>query len=345
MNKKMLLIGGLLAAVLFVGGVAWWHHDSSLAEQADAAIVLQGNVDIRQVSLAFNASERIASLAVSEGDHVKAGQLLGLLDLRSAKARFDQAEAQVEVNGQALARLRAGSRPEEVAQAQANVAAAQADADLAHQQVLRLERVRDATASKGISQQDLDDALSRDKVAASRLQAARQSAEIVIKGPRKEDIAQALGQLDVARAQRALIGRELAESELHSPIDAVVRARLLEPGDMASPQRPVYTLAITQPKWVRAYLREADLSRVQPGMAAQVSTDSDPKHPIAGKVGYISSVAEFTPKTVQTQELRTSLVYELRVLVDDPQDRLRLGMPATVRLNVAPVSTNARATP
>jgi HlyD family secretion protein len=344
MNKKLLLTGGLIAAVLAIGG-AWWQRDSSRAEQTDTALVLQGNVDIRQVSLAFNASERIASLAVNEGDHVKAGQLLGLLDLRTAKARFDQADAQVEVSGQALARLRAGSRPEEIAQAQANVAAAQADSDLAHQQVLRLQRVRDATANKGISQQDLDDALSRDKVDASRLQAARQSAEIVIKGPRKEDIAQALGQLDAARAQRALIGRELAESELHSPTDAVVRARLLEPGDMASPQRPVYTLAITQPKWVRTYLREADLARVRPGMTAQVTTDSDPRHPIAGKVGYISSVAEFTPKTVETPELRTSLVYELRVLVDDPQDTLRLGMPATVRLDTARAPAHDRAAP
>ncbi len=345
MNTKTLLIGGSIAAALAVGAATWWKQDRSLAEQADAGIVLQGNVDIRQVSLAFNANERIASLSVNEGDHVKAGQILGLLDLRTAQARLAQADALVEVNAQALARLRAGSRPEEIAQAQANVAAAQADADLAHQQLLRLEQVRDATASKGISRQDLDDALSRDKITALRLQSARQSAAIVIKGPRKEDIAQSLGQFEAARAQRALIGRELAESELRSPTDAVVRARLLEPGDMASPQRPVYTLAITQPKWVRAYLREADLARVRPGMAARVSTDSDPQHPMAGKVGYISSVAEFTPKTVETQELRTSLVYELRVLVDDPKDTLRLGMPATVRLEAPPVSAKARATP
>jgi HlyD family secretion protein len=111
----------------------------------------------------------------------------------------------------------------------------------------------------------------------------------------------------------------------------VVRARLLEPGDMASPQRPVFTLAITDPKWVRAYVTGADLGRVQPGMAATLVIDSDPQ-PLAGKVGFMSSVAEFTPKTVQTEELRTSLVYEIRVLADDPQDRLRLGMPVTVKL-------------
>jgi HlyD family secretion protein len=103
---------------------------------------------------------------------------------------------------------------------------------------------------------------------------------------------------------------------------------------MASPQRPVFTLAITDPKWVRAYVTEADLGRVRPGMAATLHTDSHPNQPLAGRVGYISSVAEFTPKTVQTEELRSSLVYEIRVLADDPEDRLRLGMPVTVRISL-----------
>jgi HlyD family secretion protein len=106
----------------------------------------------------------------------------------------------------------------------------------------------------------------------------------------------------------------------------------MEPGDMASPQRPVYTLAITDPKWVRAYVTEVDLGRIKPGMSATLVTDSHPDQPLKGKVGYISSVAEFTPKTVQTEELRSSLVYEIRVLADDADDRLRLGMPVTVRL-------------
>jgi HlyD family secretion protein len=138
------------------------------------------------------------------------------------------------------------------------------------------------------------------------------------------------------RAEEALIRRQIEESELRAPIDAVVRARLLEPGDMASPQRPVYTLAITEPKWVRAYVAEPQLGRLRPGMAATVTTDSEPARAIPARLGYISSVAEFTPKTVQTPELRTSLVYEVRAMVDDPQDRLRLGMPATVHLQLAP---------
>jgi HlyD family secretion protein len=113
-------------------------------------------------------------------------------------------------------------------------------------------------------------------------------------------------------------------------VDAVVRSRLMEPGDMATPQRPVFALALTDPKWVRVYVNEADLGKVRPGLAARVVTDSQPDRPIDGKVGYISSVAEFTPKSVQTEELRTSLVYEVRVLVADTGNVLRLGQPATV---------------
>ena len=101
---------------------------------------------------------------------------------------------------------------------------------------------------------------------------------------------------------------------------------------MAAPQRPVFALALTHPKWIRVYVSEPELGRIRPGMAARVFTDAHPGEPIAGTVGYISSVAEFTPKTVQTQEQRTSLVYETRIRVEDPDDVLRLGQPATVHL-------------
>ncbi|HXL16648.1 MAG TPA: HlyD family efflux transporter periplasmic adaptor subunit, partial [Streptosporangiaceae bacterium] len=123
-------------------------------------------------------------------------------------------------------------------------------------------------------------------------------------------------------------------AQLVAPMDAVVRTRLLEPGEMASPQKPVFSLAITDPKWVRAYVSEPDLGKVHPGMAAFVAVDSFPDQRFEGWVGFISPVAEFTPKAVQTEELRTSLVYEVRVFVKDPSDALRLGMPATVYLRL-----------
>src|SRR5262249_46207556 len=116
------------------------------------------------------------------------------------------------------------------------------------------------------------------------------------------------------------------------PVDAVVRTRILEPGEMASPQKPVLLLAVIDPKWIRAYVTETDLGKVKAGMSAKVAVDSFPDRQFSGWVGFISPVAEFTPKTVQTTELRTSLVYEVRVFVKDPDNELHLGMPATVYL-------------
>ena len=332
MNKKR--IAAAVLAVAAIGAAAFWYFDDKPAK--GDALVLYGNVDLRQVSLAFNASERIGKLMVQEGEHVKAGQLLGELDTRAVVLRLAQAQAQSRVREQALQRLQAGSRPEEVAQARAAVAAAQADAELAQQQLARLQAVRQDTAGRAVSQQDVDNALARSKVAQAQLDNARKAQQLVVLGPRSEDIAQAKAQLEAARAEAALLQHQLGEAQLKAPLDAVVRSRLMEPGDMASPQRPVYTLAITDPKWVRAYVNEVDLGRIQPGMAAAVSTDSHPGQALPGRIGYISSVAEFTPKTVQTEDLRTTLVYEVRILVDDKPDRLRLGMPATVRIALRP---------
>ncbi|KQW55352.1 HlyD family efflux transporter periplasmic adaptor subunit [Variovorax sp. Root411] len=331
MNRKPLIAIAAVAVIAAAGG--WWyaHRTATPSDQ----LVLYGNVDLRQVSLAFNGNERVAELAVREGDRVHAGQILGRLDTRSLVLRVAQSQARIGVQEQALLRLKTGSRPEEVAQAGAQVAAAQADAELALQQFARLQAIGATTAGRAVSQQDLDSAQARRKVALAQLDNARKAQQLVVTGPRKEDIGQAQAQLESARAELALMNHQLTEAELKAPIDAVVRARLLEPGDMASPQRPAFTLAITDPKWVRAYVAEPDLGRVRAGQEARVSTDSQPGEAIAGKVGYISSVAEFTPKTVQTEELRSSLVYEIRVMVDDKEDRLRLGMPATVRLQLS----------
>lgn len=324
----------IAAMVLLLGAAAlawaWWQRDA--AGENTRTLLLYGNVDQRQVSLAFNTAERIAELTVREGDKVVPGQVLGRLDTRTPRLRVAQADAQIAVAAQALARLKAGTRPEEIAQARAALAAAAADAEFAAQQLARLQAARDDTAGRAVAQQDLDSAAAKRKVALAQRDSAGKALALAIAGPRREDIAQAEAQLAAARADKALAERQVEESELKAPIAAVVRARLLEPGDLASPQRPVFTLAITQPKWVRAFVPEPPLSQIRPGMAAQVSTDSAPDKPLSGRIGFIASVAEFTPKSVQTEELRTSLVYEVRIEVDDPQDTLRLGMPATVHI-------------
>lgn len=126
--------------------------------------------------------------------------------------------------------------------------------------------------------------------------------------------------------------KALADASLYAPDNAIIQERILEPGDMASPQRPVYTLALTDPLWVRAYVQGPDLGKLKPGMRAEVSTDSYPGKRYRAWVGYISPTAEFTPKSVETTEVRSSLVYQVRIFVCSPQNELRLGMPATVTI-------------
>ena len=342
--KKRVAILAVLLLLIVAGFLVWrWAH--SKHAPADT-ITLYGNVDIRQVQLAFNDSERIDKLLVDEGSAIHAGELIAQLVQQRFLDAVAQDKATMAAQQQVVARLLAGSRPEEIAQARADVAAAQADVVAAQANVTNAELLyrRQQTLAKQqyVSLQIRDDAERSYQAEQANLAAKKQALvakeqvlRLAVIGPRKEDIAQAQAMLDADEAQVALLDRELADAQLRAPLDAVVRSRIAEPGDMASPQKTAFTLAITNPKWVRAYVSETDLGRVRPGLPATVEVDSFPGKRFQGWVGFISPVAEFTPKTVETQELRTSLVYEIRVFVKDPGDLLRLGMPATVYLSPA----------
>lgn len=324
---RWLLLSALALAAFALGG--WWYAGRRSGPQP---IVLYGNVDLREVELAFNDSGRIESVAVQEGDPVHRGEVLARLDTSRLRPLLAQAEARAAAERAVLERLRHGSRPEEIAQARANWDLARAQQQQALVQYARVLRVFHRSAGRAVSRQDVTDAQATAAVATARTRVAREALHLALLGPRREDIAQAAALLAADRAQVALLRRELADAQLRAPLAAVVRSREAEPGDMASPQRTVLTLAITNPKWVRAYIPESDLVRVRPGMSATVAVDGFPHRRFSGWVGFISSEAEFTPKTVETADLRTSLVYEIRVFVRDPRNALRLGMPATVYL-------------
>jgi HlyD family secretion protein len=317
----------VLLTVLAVGLGLWWFLSR---RQATGALVLYGNVDLRQIDLPFNDSERVAEVLVQEGDHVKAGQVLARLDTTRLVPQVAKAEAQVAAQQQALLRLQHGNRPEEIAEARANVNAAMADAANALAQYRRVQSLSEQSSGRAVSRQDLDAAKQAADSAQARLEVNQKALALEQIGPRREDIEQASAQLRAYQADLALAQQNLANAELHAPLDTVVRSRLLEPGDMSSPQQPAFTLAIVDPKWVRAYVDEPDLGRIHEGMCASVTVDSFPSQQFSGWVGFISPLAEFTPKTVETTQLRSSLVYEVRVFVQDPNDALRLGMPATV---------------
>ena len=326
MNKAKRI--GILVIVLCAAAAAAWRYAPFSGPDA---LVLYGNVDQRQVALAFIDAERVAEVLVEEGAVVEPGQVLARLETRRLRDRIAVLEAQVKSADAALTRLKNGTRPEEIDQARAAVASAKAERAFAEQQYARYSGIWSQTRGAAVSKQEVEETRLRLNVAEAKLHQEEEGLRLAEIGPRWEDITEAEARLLETRRNLEETQKRLEDAELKSPGKSVVRSRLLEPGDMASPGKAVFSLAILSPKWVRAYVSEVALGHVKPGMAAMVFTDSHPDAGIPGRVGFISSVAEFTPKTVQTEDLRTSLVYEIRIYVDDPEDRLRLGMPATVR--------------
>ncbi|QXB46775.1 HlyD family efflux transporter periplasmic adaptor subunit [Acinetobacter seifertii] len=329
MNKKVIAIVLVILALVIISFWVWKYNNKN---QKDSDLSLYGNVDIRQVSLAFEQSGRIEKLLVQEGDKVKAGQVLATLNTNSLEIQAKQAQAQLKAQQEAIVKQQVGARPEEISQAQAQLASTQADLDKANKNLQRLQILVSSTDGRAISQQELDYAKSNQHSAEAAVRERQANLELIIKGARKEDREATKAQYEVTKANLDLINYNLTQAELKSPVNAVIRARLQEVGDMTTAQKAVYTLALTDPKWIRIYANEKDLSSIHMGGTAQVIRDAYPNQPINGKIGYISSVAEFTPKTVQTDEIRTTLVYEVRVYVNDPNDQLKMGQPVTVKV-------------
>lgn len=339
MKRKILLVLVVAAALGAVGATAWYftHHRAA----GDHELTLYGNVDIRQVELAFNGSERIATMLAREGEPVSKGQLLAKLDTVRLASNVDLQQAQLASQQQVVARMVAGSRPEEISKAQADVEAARVAADNAAQ---TYRRQQDLVARHFVAQQQADDARAAADAAQARSQSLQETLKLAQLGPRKEDIAAARALLRANQAALDVARKALADASLYAPDNGIIQDRILEPGDMASPQRPVYTLALADPVWVRAYVQGPDLGKIEPGMRADVSTDSFPGKSYRAWVGYISPTAEFTPKSVETTEVRSSLVYQVRIFVCNPQGELRMGMPATVTIHLGehPAADNSR---
>lgn len=324
-TKARLLIPALL--ILAVSGAGAWWYTQRPAE--NKLLTLYGNIDFRQASVPFNGSERIAEVLVEEGALVRKGQVLARLDTSRLLPQLMQTEATMAAQKAVVERLLNGTRKEEIAQARANLESSKADAVNAAAQYARRKALGPIAA---VSQQDIDQAKAAAGVAVAKVDVAQNALKLAVIGPRSEDIAQAKAQLRGYESQVVLLRQQLADAELHAPFDAIVQSRLMEPGEMASPTKPVFSLATVGTKWVRAYIPEPGLGHVHHGVRAEIRIDSMPDRPLDGWVGFISPVAEFTPKTVQTEDLRTNLVYEIRILVNDADNVLRLGMPATVKI-------------
>lgn len=323
--NRSLVVGG--AALLLL--VAWLAY-AALRPNDNAALVLQGNVDVRQVNLGFKVGGRIAEMIVDEGDRVEAGRTIASLDKSYFADEVRLAQARVATQAAILSKLENGTRPEEIAQARAAVADREAALALAEATLQRQETL----ASRDIaSHQRHDEATATASQAKAALESARETLKLAELGPRREDIDAAKAQLEAEKAALIQAERRLADASLIAPSAGTVLTRVREPGAIVGAGETVYAVTIVSPVWVRTYVGEPDLGRIRPGMKVKILTDGGKAY--SGQVGFISPVAEFTPKTVETRELRTSLVYRIRIVVEGETGGLLQGMPVTVTIEEA----------
>ncbi len=324
-KKKVLLLTVLAAAIL--GWQGWTYWQTHFGSEAHA-LTLYGNVDVRQVELSFRVSGRIERMNREEGDSVKAGDLLALLDKKPYEDEWQLAQAQLAEAQATLSKLQKGNRSEEMAQAQALVSQRQATFDHAQ---LEFNRQEALYSDKVISKRERDEAKARYDEARAALESAREASRLSSAGFRDEDIAGGIAAVQAANARLEQAKTRLNDTALHAPADGMILTRVSEPGAVVAAGQTVYALCLHTPVWVRAYVDEPELGRVRPGMKALIYTDSEPNKPYTGQIGFISPEAEFTPKAVETPALRTALVYRLRIIADNPGG-LRQGMPVTVKL-------------
>ncbi len=352
MKARLLIL--VLLLVLGLGGYALWRGGT--AAEAGAPLRLSGHVDIRSVNLSFRVGGRLASVAVDEGATVKAGEELAMLDaepftlaLRQAESNVESARRAVPMAEKAAESLkatlelrRAGYRQEQIEQARATLEAQQvllANAQREYERQKKLvEKGAVSLTSFDAAQKNYDSQRALVEVAEARV------AELTA-GFRPEEIAQAEAQyeaalaavgqmqakLAVAEAVREQAALNLRDTVLLAPASGIIMTRALEPGSMVAAGAPVLVLSLREPVWVRAYVDEPFLDRVHPGQKVRVQTDGG--RSCEGTIGFISPQAEFTPKTVETADIRTTLVYRLRIVVEgEGVSLLNQGAPVTVEI-------------
>jgi len=294
--------------------------------------VLYGNVDIRQVDLGFRVSGRLEKMVFEEGDLVKTGDVVAVLnkapyiaDLATAQGQLAQAEAN-------YAKLKHGNRYQEIEEARATVNERQAALEIAE---ITFKRTSQQFKAGSSSQQEYDNATAQKAEAEALLKNAQEALSLEVEGFRIEDIDAGRAAVETAKGQLESAKVNLEDTEIHAPSDGIVLTRVREPGAIVAPQSIVYTITLHKPVWIRAYISETNLGRIKPGMEVLVFNDAHPDNPFKGQIGFISPQAEFTPKTVETTQLRTDLVYRLRILANDPKGQLRQGMPVTVKIKLS----------
>jgi len=381
-NKKKLFIPLLLALVasIIVGYNLYLRQRRSLAADSNSILVF-GNIEVTEAELSFMVPGRVEERPVSEGELVRAGQVVAWLEGAEFDREVALRQAEVQAAQAALAELVAGSRPEEIARERAAVSRAQARLD----ELLAGARPQEIAAAKAavkragaevdrlrkeyerqerlfkkevISAREYEAAWAAFEVAQAKLAESEEQLKLIQEGPRKEQIEQARQALAEARERLSLLERgprkeqiEQASARLKqaqealalakirrdyttliSPLSGIVLSEAIEPGERVAPGTAVITVGDLSKVYLRAYINETDLGRVKVGQKVQVMTDTYPDKVYEGRISFISSESEFTPKNVQTETERVKLVYRIKVDIPNPEMELKPGMPAKARI-------------
>jgi len=334
--KRRLFVLILIAAVIAAG--VYFYPRIAKKSPPGNQLTLSGNIEAHESLVSFKVQGRIIDLPVEEGQWVERGALLARLDDADYKQKVRIDEANVRVRESNLALLLAGTREQEVKASQQTMLDAQADLE---QKKLDFDRAQHLFSKEEISAQDRDRADTALKRAQATFQAAQQRYNEVVEGSRKEDVAIARANLTEANADVGLSRVNLGYTILRAPSAGVITVRQAELGEVVIPGTPVVTLADLDHVWLRAYIAETDLGRIRWGQEASIATDTYPGKQYRGRISFISSNAEFTPKSVQTYKERVTLVYRIKIDVDNPNHELKPGMPADAHIVLAAANPNS----
>jgi HlyD family secretion protein len=334
--KLRLPISILLAAAIAAG--LYLYPRRTRKTEPQNQLTLSGNIEAHESLISFKVQGRIVDLPVEEGQWVEANALLARLDDADYRQKVRINEAAVDIRESNLALMLAGTRAQEVKASQETMVEAQADLE---QKKSDYDRAQRLFTKDEVSSHDRDLANTALKRAQATFEAAQQRYNEAVEGTRKEDIAIARANLKEAHADLDLSRVNMDYTTLFAPSAGVITVREAELGEVVAPGTPVVTLADLDHIWLRAYIAETDLGRIHWGQEATVTTDTYPGKHYRGRVSFISSSAEFTPKSVQTYKERITLVYRIKIDIDNPNHELKPGMPADAHIDLASANPSA----
>jgi HlyD family secretion protein len=317
-----ILGGGVPAALLF------W--TAACGGDGSATLEASGTIEATEADLGFQVPGRLVEVTAIEGTLVRRGDTLAVLDRDELVAALEATEAQAAAAAARLRELASGSRPQELASARAALTAATRRETEARNEAERARRLHEGGA---LSRQALDRAETALESAAAQREQAAQALALAEEGPRRETVEAQEAMVRQADAAASRARATLAHTVLLAPRDGLVTLRHREPGEVVPPGAPIVTLMDPDDRWVRIYVREDRVGRVSLGQRAEIRIDSYPDRTFEGRVTFIGSEAEFTPRNVQTPDERTQLVYPVKVqITGDSELALKPGLPADVRL-------------